>query len=159
MEEQNLNLGPTQKTSPWVTTMVTIVATLLVIGALAWQYNKLEEKTRKTEQEIASLKGTVEQQLAKDVLEKFMNARLGKNENQATLYFTEGAMQQYSQNKFVLIDNFESFEILKAEKLEQTKFRFTVKINTKDQVNYFIEIITLTKILDRYYIDSIQIAG
>ncbi len=47
MEEQNLNLGPAQKTSPWVTTMVTIVATLLVIGVLAWQYNKLEEKTRK----------------------------------------------------------------------------------------------------------------
>ncbi|MCK4781607.1 hypothetical protein KAS79_01635 [Candidatus Parcubacteria bacterium] len=159
MEEQNINLEPTQKTSPWITTIVTILVTLLAIGGLAWQYNKLEEKTKKTEQEIIELKGTIEQQSAKDLLERFMDTRLEKNEAQALTYFTERTMEQYYQDKFILIDNFESFEILEAQKLEETKFRFTTKIKTKDEMNYFVEVITVNKILDSYYIDSIEMAG
>ncbi|KPJ56125.1 hypothetical protein AMJ49_05655 [Parcubacteria bacterium DG_74_2] len=159
MEEQNINLEPAQKTSPWITTIVAVLVTLLAIGVLAWQYQRIEEKTEKTEEEIVELKDAIEQQSAMDLLERFMDVRLEKNEAQALTYFTERAMEQYYQDEFVLMDNFESFEVLKTEKLEETKFRFTTKIKTKDEMNYFVELITVIKILDSYYIDSIETAG
>lgn len=136
--------------------ILAFLVAFLGIGILSWQYHKIAEKS---EQEIHSIKETMEQNLAEDVLNKFMEARLEKKEKQAITYFTENAMEQHLKNEFTLIDNFVSFEILKTEKLENTKFRFIVKIQEENENNEVIEVIIITEILDRYYVDSAQIAG
>ncbi len=144
------------KKSFWLVIIFAFLVAFLGIGILSWQYHKIAEKS---EQEIHSIKETIEQNLAKDVLDKFMESRLGKRKKQALTYFTENTMEQHLKNEFILIDNFVSFEILKTEKLENTNFRFIVKIQEENENNEIIEVITLIKILNRYYVDSVQIAG
>lgn len=60
-----------------------------------------------------------------------------------------------------MINNFKSFEILKTEKIDETNYKSTVKIQEENEGYEMIETITITKILtlDKYYIDSIEIAG
>ena len=144
------------KKSFWLVIISAFLTAFLGIGILSWQYHKIAEKS---EQEIHSIKETMEQNLAKDVLDKFMESRLGKRKEQAITYFTENTMEQHLKNEFALIDNFVSFEILKIEKLENTVFRFIVKIQAENENNEVVEVIIITKILDRYYADSVQIAG
>ena len=137
--------------------VVSFIAVFLLIAGLSWQYHQLTDKTQ--QEEIETIEQTMERIAAKDVLNKFMDARLDKQEEQAKIYFTENAMEQYLQNEFVLIDGFQSFKILSAEKLEDTKFRFSVNIQESDGVNNIIEVITIIKISDQYYIDFIILAG
>ena len=144
------------KKSFWLVIIFAFLTAFLGIGILSWQYHKIAEKS---EQEIHSIKETMEQNLAKDMLDKFMEARLGKRKEQTITYFTENAMEQHLKNEFILIDDFVSFELLKTEKLENTKFRFIVKIQEENENNEIIEVLITTKILDRYYVDSVQIAG
>ncbi|MGB2762593.1 MAG: hypothetical protein WBC21_03610 [Minisyncoccales bacterium] len=127
----------------------------LGIAILSWQYHKISEK------EIPSLKETMEQGAAEDIVEKFMQYRIEKNENQAKVYLTENAIEQKNQGKFLLINNFKSFEILKTEKISDKSYRSSVKIQEENENYEIIEIIIITKILtlDKYYIDSIEIAG
>ena len=135
---------------------ISFIACFLLIAGLSWQYHQL---TDQNQEEIETIEQTMERIAAKDVLNKFMDARLDKQEEQAKIYFTENAMEQYLQNEFVLIDGFQSFDILNAEKLENTKFRFSVNIQESDGINNIIEIITVIKISDQYYVNSINLAG
>ncbi|MDI6592052.1 MAG: hypothetical protein QME61_03940 [Patescibacteria group bacterium] len=138
----------------WKSVIFAILIVVLVGGILSWQYKLIEKKS---EEKISSIKQTIEQNLAQNVLDKFMEARIEKNENQAIHYLTERAMEQKIKGEFELINDLQSYEILKTEKLEKNKFRFTVKIY--EESGWLVEIIILNKILDRYYIDSVQIAG
>ena len=125
------------------------------IAILSWQYHKISEK------EIFSLKQTIEQAAAENLVEEFMQYRIEKNENQAMVYLTENAVEQKNQGKFLLINNFKSFEILKTEKISGERYRASVKIQEENENYEIVEIITIIKILtlDKYYIDSIEIAG
>ena len=144
------------KTSFILIMIFAFLVAFLGIGILSWQYHKMAEKT---EGEIHSIKEVVEQRLAEDVLDKFMKARLEKKEEQAKTYFTENTMEQYSQGEFTLINNFVSFEILKTEKLEDEKFRFIIEIQEENKINELIEAVTIIKILDRYYVNSVEFPG
>ena len=160
METQDLNFEKKKKyerikDSSWFVLIIAFLVAFLGIAILSWQYHKIAEK------EIFSLKQNIEQNSAEDLLEKFMAYRIEKNENQAMLYLTENAMEQKNQEKFLLINNFKNFELLKTEKIDETNYKFTVKIQAENNNYEIIEIIFITKILelDRYYIDSIEIAG
>ena len=88
-----------------------------------------------------------------------MQMRIDKNEKGAMRYLTEGAVQQKNQAEFSLLDNFENYEVLQSEKLDEEKYRYVVKIIYEQGIDDFVEIITLIKILDKYYIDAVHIAG
>ncbi len=129
-----------------------ILIAFLAIGILAWQYQRIEKER------LPALEEKIEKRSTEDVLDKFMQMRIDKNEKGALRYLTEGAVQQRDQAEFSLLDNFESYEILQSEKVDEEKYRYVVKIY-EEGMGDFIEVITLIKILDNYYIDSVQIAG
>ena len=119
---------------------VALVAAILGIAVLGWQYNRLEKK------QLPALEEKIERNSAQDVLRRFLETR-------ADIFLTERAMEQKSKGEFILEDNVKYYEILKVDKLADGNYKFNVKVGN------FIEIITLTKILGSYYIDSIETAG
>ena len=135
---------------------ISFIACFVLIIILSSQYHKL---IGQEQGEIETIEQTIERIAAKKTLNNFMYARLNKQEDQAKIYFTENTMEQYMENEFVLINGFQSFEILNNEKLEDTKFRYALRIQENDGINNIIETITVIKILDQYYIDSIILAG
>lgn len=137
-----------------------ILIALLGIGILGWQYRQLEKKRLpELEEKIEEQKEEMEQKTAESVLDKFILARIEKNESQAIHYLTERAMEQKNRGKFVLINDFGSYEILKTEKLGEDEYQFIVKLYREEGIGEIVEVIILIKILDKYYIHSVQIAG
>ena len=148
MEEQSLDKKGVLKAM-----FLAILIAFLGIGILGWQYRKIEGE------KIPAIEEKMEQKSVESFLDRFMEYRIDKNEKRAGGFLTERAMEQKLQNKFVLIDNFENYEIIKSEKLADNNYRFIVKIISEEGTGDFVEVIVLTKILDKYYIDSVQIAG
>jgi len=130
-----------------------ILIAFLGIGILGWQYRQLEKER------IPALEEKIEKRSAEDVLANFMQARIEKNEVVAKRYLTETSMEQKNQGEFLLIDSFENYEVLKTEKLDQDNYHYIIKIYEGGGVGDFVEVINLIKILNRYYINSVQIAG
>jgi hypothetical protein len=97
--------------------------------------------------------------MAENVLDKFMAQRVQKNELGAMLYLTERAADQKDKGVFVLIDGFENYEVLSSQKIAEGQFRFIVKIYENKGAFDITEIIILLKVGDRYYIDSVELAG
>jgi len=143
------------KESFWFPLIISFIIAIAGIAVLGWQYHRISQE------EIFSLKQNIEENSAKELVNKFMQYRIDENGNQAMIYLTENAMEQKNQGQFVLIDNFKSFKIEKTEKLSETAYQFTVMIQKENGINNFIEIITVSKNLDlnEYYIDSVQIAS
>jgi len=148
MEEQSLDKKGVLKAM-----FLAILIAFLGIGILGWQYRKIEGE------KIPAIEEKMEQKSVEFLLDRFMEYRIDKNEKRAEGLLTERAMEQKLQNNFVLIDNFENYEIIKSEKLVDNNYRFIVKIMSEEGTGDFVEVIILTKILDKYYIDSVQIAG
>ena len=148
MEEQSLDKKGVLKAM-----FLAILIAFLGIGILGWQYRKIEGE------KIPAIEEKMEQKSVESFLDRFMEYRIDKNEKRAEGLLTERAMEQKLQNEFVLIDNFENYEIIKSEKLADNNYRFIVKIISEEGTGDFVEVIVLTKILDKYYIDSVQIAG
>src|SRR3989344_221947 len=119
---------------------VALVAAILGIAVLGWQYNRLEKK------QLPALEEKIERNSAQEVLRRFLETR-------ADIFLTERAMEQKIKGEFTLEDSVKYYEILKVDKLADGNYKFNVKVGN------FIEIITLTKILGSYYIDSIETAG
>ena len=140
----------------WKAIIVAVLIVALAAGVLSWQYKKITEKS---EEKLSSLEDVMEQLLAQGVLDQFIEARINKNENQANLYLTEQAMEQKIQGEFTLINNFKSYLIQKSEEVGENQYRFIVKLYEEDEMGEIIEVITLTKILDKYYIDLVELAG
>lgn len=168
MNTQNSNQFSKGKISIW--TVIILIGVLVVIsaeGVLVYQLLQLAKKEmpalkEATEQQAAQY----EQQTAQYALDKFLEARIAEQEDQALIYLTENAMEQYSQNEFDLINNFKSFETLKSENFEEiypasliTGFRFIVRIQQEDELGEIVEAIGIIKISDKYYVDSVEIAG
>ena len=107
---------------------VALVAAILGIAVLGWQYNRLEKK------QLPALEEKIERNSAQDVLRRFLETR-------ADIFLTERAMEQKSKGEFILEDNVKYYEILKTDKLADDNYQFSVKVGD------FTEIIILTKIL------------
>lgn len=132
--------------------VLAILIAFLGIGVLGWQYRKIEQE------KIPAIEQKMEEKSVEAVLGRFMEYRIDQNEKRAEGLLTERAAEEKLQNKFTLIGDFENYEIIKSEKLADGNYRFIVKILEGDS-NDFIEIIVMTKILGRYYIDSVEMAG
>ena len=132
---------------------------LLVMGELllAWQYQRLEKgRLADLEQRVQEQQQTMEERGAQGVLEKFLEARVSGDEQRASRYVTEEAMQQLQQGLFEF-SGVQDYKISKKEKLQEGMFRFQVEI-TRDGAKQ-IEIIELLKVSDEYYVNSVQLAG
>ena len=138
-----------------------ILAVIVLSGLLSWQYNLI---AKKSQEKLSSLEDLVEQSFAQDVLDKFMAARQAKNNSQASLFLTERAMAQKEGNDFDLFLDFENYFISSSSKVssdppsETEKYQFLIKLYGKGGEEA-LETITVTKILDKYYIDSVNTAG
>ncbi len=117
-----------------------LAAAILGIAILGWQYNRLEKK------QLPALEEKIEQNSAHDVLRRFLATK-------ADILLTERAMEQKNQGSFSMDSNANNYEILSAEKIADGTYKFVVKVGG------LTEIITLIKISDVYYIDSIMTAG
>lgn len=139
--------------------ILAILVVALVSFGLSWQYKRIVEES---ENKMSSLEDVVEESLAKDALDKFMTARINKNENQASIYLTENAMEQKEKAEFVLVDDFRSYQIMEKKKLpvaDYPSFEFIVKLYGEDKIVSLIEVIILKDILDNYFVDSVKIGG
>jgi hypothetical protein len=123
------------------------------IGILGWQYRRMESE------QLPALEERLEQKSAEAILERFMHARIQKNEKAAMSYLNERSVEGAAEGMFLLLNNMERYEILSGENTSDNEYRYLVKIYEEGGMNDFIEIIILVKILDQYYIDSVQIAG
>lgn len=131
--------------------MLALAVTIAGLSVLGWQYRQLEKKV------IPSLEDSIEQIAAKDVLDKFMRLRLQKDEAGAVRYLSERAIAEKEGGQFSLFPEFKDYEILNTEKLADDQYRFTVKLYDRRESQ--LEVIILIKILEKYYIDSMAIAG
>lgn len=139
--------------------ILAVVAVAAISAFLSWQYDRME----KSQEGKTSLEDLVEQSSAQKSLDKFMTARVNNDEDQATLFLTERAMAQKNAGDFNLIGNFKDYAILTGKKLpifdDEEKYQFAVKISGRSGMDEIIETIILVKILENYYVDSINIAG
>jgi len=145
------------KNSPWRAILIAII--LLIAGELllAWQYNRLESgRIADIEEKIEEQQKTIEVQAARGTLRDFLDARVAGDENRIGSYVTEQSMQLRNEGQFELFEVL-SYEIVQSDKLGDTSFRFQVKIS-RDRLQQ-IELIDVTKILDQYYINSVELAG
>ena len=145
------------KNSPLRAILFAVV--LLVMGELllAWQYQRLEKgRLSEIEQKLQDQQYTLEERAAQDVMEKFLEARMVPDEQRASRYVTEEAMQQLQQGLFEF-SGVQDYKIRKKEKFQEGIFRFQVEI-TRDGAKQ-IEIIELLKVSDEYYVNSVQLAG
>jgi len=143
----------------WRAVILAILAVLLVSLALSWQYKRMAAES---EEKMSSLEDMVEESLVEDALDRFMTARINRNEAQAGVYLTEKAMEQKESGEFSLVDDFESYQIVEKKKLSNTSsnsFEFIINLHSEDKVSSIVEIIVLTEILDNYYVDSVIIGG
>jgi len=125
--------------------------------ALAWQYQRLEKGLLSDlEEKVQEQQQVMEERDAQGALEKFLEARVAGDEQKASRYVTEEAMQQLQQGLFEF-SGAQDYKILRKEKLGEGVFRFQVEI-TRDQTKQ-IELIELQKISDEYYVNSVQLAG
>ncbi len=133
--------------------ILAIVVAFVCIGVLGWQYRKIEKE------KIPALQEQMEKNSAEDVLDKFLRLRMAQDETQAQRYLTERAVEQKERGQFSLGGEFTTYQILPGVKLADDIYRFTVKMSGQGGMVELVEVITLTKILDRYYVDSIEAAG
>lgn len=138
---------------------ILIAIILLVAGELllAWQYNRLESgRLAEIEEKVEQQQQSIEVQAAREALRDFLDARVAEDETRIGRYVTEQAMQQRNQGEFELF-GVQGYEIIESDKLEDTSFRFQVKIS-RDRLNQ-VEFIELKKLLEQYYINSVELAG
>ena len=143
--------------SPWRAVLLAIG--LLVIGELllAWQYRNLEEgRLSEIEQKLEEQEKTLEQRAAVDAIEGFLEARVAQDERKIVRYVTEETMLQRTQGTFELY-GVQDYEIKKRDQVEEGIFRFQVSI-LRERMQQ-IEFIEVKKILDQYYINSVELAG
>src|SRR4030043_224416 len=139
-----------EKASPWLVLIISFLVMILVIQVLGWQYNRLAKE------EMNSLEMRIEESAARSTLKDFVTSRINKNESQAKILLTERAMEEVASGRIALIDDLGSFEILESNSMGENEFSFLVKIHYHNG-GEAIELIKVVKILDRYYIDSLNL--
>jgi len=109
-----------------------------------------QEKIVKTSERIA----------VRELIQKFMSARIEKNEDRVFQYLTEravAALETQNGSKLNLSNNFEKYEIISVEERGENQFRIVVKV-FEGQI-FIVEFITVIKTLDVYFVDSVELAG
>ena len=107
---------------------------------------------------------SIEERLAESAVVAFMKARIQRDQEFALSWLTDNAKQQYTQPSLTLIGTFNphfaDFEILEREKLNDSQFRFKVRIyeeyTGQGRVGYFDETLIVIKTEDKYLIDSFE---
>lgn len=141
-----------EKNSSWIVLAIAFLATFFIIQILGWQYHRL------VKEEIRPPVVKIEENMARSALKEFMAARIEKKESRVKFFLTERAMEQTLSGNVELIDSFLNFEILEARDDDVGQFSFFVKIASEDGLE-LLELIKVAKILDKYYIDSVEIPG
>jgi uncharacterized coiled-coil protein SlyX len=145
------------KDSPW--RAIVFAVALLVVGELflAWQYQNLNRgRLAEVEQKLAEQEQVIEERAAQDALIEFLDARVEGDERRLIRYITENTMQQREQDAFTAY-GIEDYSIERKTEIEEGVFRFQVSVSrNRLQEIEFVEVI---KILDQYYIDSVELAG
>ncbi|MBL7142233.1 MAG: hypothetical protein ISS83_01005 [Candidatus Pacebacteria bacterium] len=107
---------------------------------------------------------------AVETVKGFMESRFNMNKEQALIYLTENAREQFlkSDSELVLINpNFSrevgmlypDFGILKIEAISWTDYKFIVKMWPKKTPNGLVETMIVKAIFNEYFIDSVQLSG
>ena len=146
------NFLKSEKASPWLVLIISFLVMISVIQILGWQYNRIAKE------EISSLEMKIEKNAAWAVVKDFLEARVAKNEDQARVLLTERAMETIFGGEVELIDDLRSFEIMESNLTGENEFGFLVKVRHQNGTEA-IELIKVTKILERYYIDSVELPG
>lgn len=142
-----------------------LIALIILIGGeavLVWQYHRLEkQRLPRIEQELLEQKREIQKKEAEETVKSFLDLRLAKDEKRASRYLTERTMQKREEGTVTLLPEFdmETYQILKRESIDENAFRFEVELLGEQGQLLQIEILRLIKILDEYYIDSIELAG
>jgi hypothetical protein len=138
---------------------IALIITLAGLAVLGWQYRQLEEKRLPAlEEEIEKQKVEMEKSAAQEVLRSFMTARIEGQKQQAMLYLTENAAESLMENQFNLIGEYDGFLLISAQDLNNNIFRFAVKLYFPN-LTELVELITLVKVVDNYYVDLVELAG
>jgi len=107
----------------------------------------------------------LEESSADSAVVAFMKARIQRDQEFALSWLTDNAKQQYAQPGLTLIGtsnpHFADFEILEREKLNDSQFRFKVRIyeeyTGQGRVGYFDETLTVIKReRNKHLIDSVE---
>ena len=105
-----------------------------------------------------------EKEFARQIIEKFIIARIQRNQPFAESFLTDNAKGQYlvrSDLPLVGLSNphFASYEVLETEKLDSTQFKFKVRIyeeyTSEGIIDYFDETLIVVKKDDKYMVDSL----
>jgi hypothetical protein len=138
---------------------IALIITLAGLAVLGWQYRQLEEKRLPAlEEELERQKVEIERTAAQESLKSFMAARKEGQQQQAMLYLTENAAEAVMNDQFDLMNDYEGFLIISSQDMKNNTFRFAVEIHFADSTE-LVEVITLIKALDNYYVDSVELAG
>ena len=137
--------------------LISIIISLIAVGLVAFVFGFLYHKFEK--EKLPQIEEKMEENMAENLLDKFMRARISGDKEAVKIYLTERAMEEVLKNKFELGDNFKNYWVLNKKKLEKGKYLFLVEIQRNNNLEKIIEAIKIIKILDKYYIDSVELAG
>jgi len=143
----------------WKGVAIAIVAVVIGQLALSWQYYRLEEKRLPLiEQQLAEQKEEIERQAAEKTVTSFLDALKEGRSKIAIRFLTENAVVQEEQGDFSLKERIEGYIIVKLDQLHANEFRAHIEIE-EEALPPQVRLLRVLKILDTYYIDSVQIAG
>jgi len=143
----------------WKGVAIAIVAVVIGQLVLAWQYYRLEEKRLPLiEQQLAEQKEEIERQSAKKTITSFLNALEEGNSKLALRFLTENAVVQEEEGDFSLTERIFGHRIIQLDQVGASEFRAQVEIEDEALLPQ-VRLLRVLKILDTYYIDSVEIAG
>lgn len=157
MERDNLN----EQKSLFVRTVLLGITICALFGAVVFLY--LRSAPTNKDNDISFHEKVVEKTeriAAQSIVHKFMISRIEKDSMRAFQYLTERAivsLEQDEQSRVGLVNNFERYEIIDVKELEDGAFQFMIKVFEGEI--FFIEQLRVIKVLDSYFIDSIELAG
>lgn len=144
----------------WKGVVIAIIAVVVGQLALAWQYYRLEEKRLPLiEQQLSEQREELERNGARETLTLFLDALQQGQGDAARKFLTENAVLQEEQEVFSLEQEIQSYKLAGLEKMGTGEFRAHVEIERAEQPFPQLEIFRLLKLLDSYFIDSIETAG
>lgn len=144
----------------WKGIAIAIIAVVIGQVILAWQYYRLEEnRLPLIEQQITEQKEEFERKEAKETLFSFLDALEQGEANIAQRFLTENSVLQEEQGVFSLEQKILDYKLISLTKLKEGEFRANVQIERENQFLPQIETLLLLKILDTYFVDSVEIAG
>lgn len=121
---------------------------------------RLRESELERESEEIPSPLITEEERAEKKLHAFLEARIEKKIEILQNMITEKAQEQIKnpQSGVILLDHFQSYQIIGQEKIQDDEYKFLIKLRDNEN-NEYLESITVKKILDNFFIDSIEIPG